>query len=163
MPEKTDNPNRSERDAFEREVGTDLDEKTPDKPKGLALHTKILIGLALGVIAGISVNKFLGGDHPTVVWIVDNITQPVGQLFLRLLLMIVVPLVFSSLVVGIAGIGDIRKLGRVGLKSFAYCLVISANSGAIDSTLANTSMPGKRIDPNTSAALQQRFGGDATA
>src|ERR1043165_1695994 len=115
MPEKRDNPNLIDRDAFEREVGTDLDEKTSDKPKGIPLHTKILIGLALGVIAGISVNKILGGDHPTVVWIVDNITQPVGQLFLRLLLMIVVPLVFASLVVGVAGIGDIRKLGRVGL------------------------------------------------
>ena len=72
-----------------------------------------------------------GGDHPRVVWVVDNITQPIGQLFLRLLLMIVVPLVFSSLVVGVAGIGDIRKLGRVGLKSFAYCLVISAISVVI--------------------------------
>ena len=162
MPEKTDNPNRSERDAFEREVGTDLDEKTPDKPKGLALHTKILIGLALGVIAGISVNKFLGGDHPTVVWIVDNITQPVGQLFLRLLLMIVVPLVFSSLVVGVAGIGDVRKLGRVGLKSFAYCLVISAISAVIGIGLANTLRPGKHIDQATAIALQQRYANDAT-
>src|SRR5829696_7742208 len=162
MPEKRDNPNRSERDAFEREVGTDLDEETPDKPKGLALHNKILLGLALGVIAGISVNKLLGGDHPTVVWIVDNITQPVGQLFLRLLLMIVVPLVFASLVVGVAGIGDVRKLGRVGLKSFGYCLVISAISVAIGITLANTIKPGTRIDPSTSAALQQRYATDAT-
>jgi DAACS family dicarboxylate/amino acid:cation (Na+ or H+) symporter len=162
MPEKRDNPNRLERDAFEREVGTDLDEETPDKPKGIPLHTKILIGLALGVIAGISVNKILGGDHPTVVWIVDNITQPVGQLFLRLLLMIVVPLVFSSLVVGVAGIGDVRKLGRVGLKSFGYCLVISAISAVIGITLANTIKPGKRIDPNTAVALQQRYANDAT-
>ena len=84
-------------------------------------------------------------------WVVDNITQPVGQLFLRLLLMIVVPLVFSSLVVGVAGIGDIRKLGRVGLKSFAYTLVISAISVVIGLTLANTIRPGKRIDPATSA------------
>lgn len=162
MPEKRDNPNLIERDAFEREVGTDLDEETPDKPKGIPLHTKILIGLAVGVIAGISVNKLLGGDHPTVVGIVDNVTQPVGQLFLRLLLMIVVPLVFSSLVVGVAGIGDVRKLGRVGLKSFGYCLVISAISAVIGITLANTIKPGKRIDPNTAAALQQRYANDAT-
>jgi dicarboxylate/amino acid:cation (Na+ or H+) symporter, DAACS family len=162
MPEKRDNPNLIERDAFEREVGTDLDEETPDKPKGIPLHTKILIGLAVGVIAGISVNKLLGGDHPTVVAIVDNFTQPVGQLFLRLLLMIVVPLVFSSLVVGVAGIGDIRKLGRVGIKSFGYCLVISAISAVIGITLANTIKPGKRIDPNTAAALQQRYANDAT-
>ena len=97
-----------------------------------------------------------------MVWVVDNITQPVGQLFLRLLLMIVVLLVFSSLVVGVAGIGDIRKLGRVGLKSFAYCLVISAISVLIGLTLANTIQPGRRIDPATSAALQQRYAADAT-
>ena len=92
MPENNDKqrrkPERLERDAFEREIGTDLDEETPDKPKGLPLHTKILIGLALGVIAGIVTNKVFGGDHPRVVWVVDNLTQPVGQLFLRLLLMI---------------------------------------------------------------------------
>ena len=162
MPEQKDNQNRVGRDAFEREIATDLDEETPDKPKGIPLHTKILIGLAVGVIAGISVNRLLGGDHPRVVWIVDNITQPVGQLFLRLLLMIVVVLVFSSLVVGVAGIGDIRKLGRVGLKSFGYCLIISAISVAIGITLANTIQPGRRIDPNTSAALQQRYATDAT-
>ena len=164
MPEEKDKrqaPAEIDADAFEREVTTDLDEETPDKPKGLALHTRILIGLAVGVIAGVSVNFALGGDHPRVAWVIDNITQPIGQLFLRLLLMIVVPLVFSSLVVGVAGIGDIRKLGRVGLKSFAYCLVISAISVVIGLTLANTIKPGKRIDPTTSAALQQRYATDA--
>lgn len=165
MPEEKDKKPASamiEADAFEREVTTDLDEETPDKPKGLALHTRILIGLAVGVIAGVSVNFAFGGDHPRVAWVIDNITQPIGQLFLRLLLMIVVPLVFSSLVVGVAGIGDIRKLGRVGLKSFGYCLVISAISVVIGLTLANTIKPGQRIDPATSAALQQRYATDAT-
>ncbi len=164
MPEETEKhgAERLERDAFEREVETDLDEKTPDKPKGLALHTKILIGLIVGVVAGVTVNRMFGGDHPGVAWTIDNITHPIGQLFLRLLLMIVVPLVFSSLVVGIAGIGDIRKLGRVGLKSFGYCLVISAISVAIGLTLANTIRPGDRIDPATATALEQRFASDAT-
>src|ERR1043165_7746386 len=164
MPDNNDNhkPAQLERDAFEREINTDLDEETPDKPKGLALHTRILIGLAVGVIAGVVTNRVFGGDHPRVVWVVDNLTQPVGQLFLRLLLMIVVPLVFSSLVVGVAGIGDIRKLGRVGLKSFGYCLVISSISVVIGLTLANTIRPGKKIDENTKLALQQRYATDAT-
>ena len=162
MSDKEDNLNRVGRDAFEREIATDLDEETPDKPKGIPLHTKILIGLIVGVAAGVTVNRIFGGDNERVVWIVDNITQPVGQLFLRLLLMIVVVLVFSSLVVGVAGIGDIRKLGRVGLKSFGYCLVISAISAVIGITLANTIQPGRRIDPATSAALQQRYATDAT-
>ena len=166
MPDNNDNQPRQsdklERDAFEREIATDLDEETPDKPKGIPLHTKILIGLALGVVAGLVVNETFGGDHPRVVWVVDNVTQPVGQLFLRLLLMIVVPLVFASLVVGVAGIGDIRKLGRVGLKSFGYCLVISGISVVIGLTLANTIRPGQRIDPATSAAVQQRYASDAS-
>src|SRR4030095_4529373 len=149
-------------DEFEREVTTDLDEETPDKPKGMPLHSRILIGLAVGVIAGITVNTVFGGENPRVVWVIDNITQPIGELFLRLLLLIVVPLVFSSLVVGIAGIGDIRKLGRVGLKSFAYCFVLSAISVVIGLTLANTIKPGKRIDPSVAEALEQRYATDAT-
>jgi DAACS family dicarboxylate/amino acid:cation (Na+ or H+) symporter len=163
MPKNNDNSKpQIDADAFEREVTTDLDDETPDKPKGWPLHTRILIGLAVGVVAGVAVNYKFGGDHPRVVWVIDNITQPIGQLFLRLLLMIVVPLVFSSLVVGVAGIGDIRKLGRVGLKSFAYCLVISAISVLIGLTLANTIKPGTRIDATTKAALEQRYGTDAS-
>lgn len=165
MADEKDKKRRTETkvaaDAFEREIATDLDEETPDEPKGLALHTRILIGLALGIIAGITVNAVWGGDHPRVTWVVTHITDPIGQLFLRLLLMIVVPLVFSSLVVGVAGIGDIRKLGRVGLKSFAYCLVISAISVVIGLTLANTIRPGDRVDADTRARLEQRYGEDA--
>jgi DAACS family dicarboxylate/amino acid:cation (Na+ or H+) symporter len=162
MPEEDKYNEPVERDAFERRIATDLDEDTPDKPKGMALHTKILIGLVVGVIAGVTTNQVFGGSHPRVIWVVDNFTNPIGQLFLRLLLMIVVPLVFASLVVGVAGIGDIRKLGRVGLKSFAYCLVISAISVAIGITLANTIQPGRRIDPATSTALQERYASDAS-
>jgi len=160
--EKLSTGSSVDRDAFERELTTDLDDRTPDKPKGVPLHTRILLGLVVGVVAGIAVNLLVGGDNPRVVWIVRHITEPVGQLFLRLLLMIVIPLVFSSLVIGVAGIGDIRKLGRVGLKSFGYVLVISAISVIIGLTLANTIRPGERIDPATAEALKERYGTDAT-
>jgi dicarboxylate/amino acid:cation (Na+ or H+) symporter, DAACS family len=165
MADKRDRKGKREglsADAFEREVTTDLDDETPDRPKGMALHTRILIGLAVGVLAGVTVNAMLGGDDVRIVWTVRNITEPAGQLFLRLLLMIVVPLVFSSLVVGVAGIGDVRKIGRVGVKAFAYTLVISAISVVIGLTLANTIRPGTRIDEATKAQLQQRYGTDAS-
>ena len=148
-------------DDYERELATDLDDDTADKPSGMALHTKILIGLAIGVIGGLIVNTTLGGSSPNVIWFVENFTRPVGQLFLNLLLMIVVPLVFASLVVGVAGIGDIRKLGRIGLKSFAYCLVISAISVIIGLGLANTIRPGERIAPDIAAQLKEKFSGGA--
>jgi DAACS family dicarboxylate/amino acid:cation (Na+ or H+) symporter len=148
---------------YELELTTDLDDETPDKPKGMPLHTKILLGLLVGVVAGLLVNWTLGGSDPRVTWLVSNITQPVGTLFLSLLLMIVVPLVFSSLVVGVAGIGDIRKLGRIGLKSFAYCLIISAISVVIGLGLANTIRPGERISPEIAVQLKEKFSGGATS
>ncbi len=150
-------------DEYERELMTDLDDDTPDKPKGMPLHTKIFIGLAVGVFGGLAVNWTLGGDNEWVVWTVENFTRPIGQLFLNLLLMIVVPLVFSSLVVGVAGIGDIRKLGRIGAKAFGYTLVISAISVVIGLTLANTIRPGERISPEIAAELKAEFSSGASA
>ncbi|MEZ5346626.1 MAG: dicarboxylate/amino acid:cation symporter [Pyrinomonadaceae bacterium] len=150
-------------DAYSQELGTDLDDDTPDKPKGIALHTKILAGLVIGVVAGLVVNWTMGGEDPRVTMIVENFTRPIGQLFLNLLLMIVVPLVFASLVVGVAGIGDIRKLGRIGAKSFGYTLVISAISVVIGLGLANFISPGTRIDPAVQSQLEEKYGGDAAS
>ncbi|HEX8734422.1 MAG TPA: dicarboxylate/amino acid:cation symporter [Pyrinomonadaceae bacterium] len=151
----------SEENRYEQELRTDLDDKTGDKPKGMALHTKILIGLLVGVVGGIIANqlgKVYGKDFTDWVdWTISNFTLPIGTLFLSLLLLIVVPLVFASLVVGVAGIGDIRKLGRVGLKSFGYCLVLSAISVVIGLTLANTIRPGNRIDPAVALKLQEDY------
>ena len=171
MSDERERDARAGRDDYERELTTDLKDQTPDKPKGMALHTRILIGLLVGVVAGVaSYALFAVADpknpankvpHPNVAWAIDNITDPIGQLFLRLLLMTVIPLVFSSLVVGVAGIGDVRKLGRVGLKSFAYTFIISAISGVIGLTLANTLRPGERLNADTRAQLEQRYGGEA--
>jgi DAACS family dicarboxylate/amino acid:cation (Na+ or H+) symporter len=148
-------------DAFERELTTDLKDTTPDPPKGWPLHTRILLGLAVGVLGGLAANTIWGGDHPGVVWAVYHVTEPIGTLFLRALLMIVVPLIASSLIVGVAGIGDVRKLGRVGVRSFVYCFVISAISVLIGLTLANTIRPGERIKPETAEMLKARYGADA--
>ena len=154
--------NRSEPNVYEREITTDLKDTTPDRPKGMALHNRILIGLIVGVVAGVSLNALLGGSDPRLAWVIANITEPIGTFFLRLLLMIVIPLVFSSLVVGVAGIGDVRRLGRVGLKAFAYTLIISAISVVIGLTLANTIRPGERVDAETRAGLEERYGADAS-
>ena len=118
----------------------------------------------IGNVFASVLNSIFGYEYTPLQWLTSftsNITQPVGTVFLNLLLMIVVPLVFASLVVGVAGIGDIRKLGRIGLKSFAYCLVISAISVAIGLGLANTIQPGKRISPEVAEQLQQKFGSNA--
>jgi DAACS family dicarboxylate/amino acid:cation (Na+ or H+) symporter len=125
------------------------------------LHTRILIGLALGAGAGGLLNAILGEGSPHLAWAATNITEPIGQLFLRLLLLLVVPLVFSSLVAGVAGMGDVRRLGRVGAKSLGYTLVMSTISVLIGLTLANTIRPGERIRPEISQQLQERYRSDA--
>ncbi|MBM3836291.1 MAG: dicarboxylate/amino acid:cation symporter [Verrucomicrobia bacterium] len=126
------------------------------------LHSRIFIGLLIGLASGLAVNALLGGQHRAVEWLTRHLTDPIGQIFLRLLLMVVVPLVVSSLIVGVAGIGDVRKLGRIGLKAFAYCLVISGISVLIGLILANVIQPGKRMDPAIAQQMQQRYGTDAS-
>jgi len=124
-------------------------------------HSRILWGLGIGVAAGVAANLAFGTAHAGLNWFVANVTDPIGQLFLRLLLLTVIPLVFSSLIIGLAGLGNIRSLGRIGLRSLLYCLVISAISVAIGLFLANTIRPGKRIKPETAAALQKQYGAEA--
>src|SRR5207253_9956313 len=82
------------------------------------LHTKIVLGLVLGAVCGVTANA-LASDAAWVRWIGDNVAGPVGQVFLRLLLMTVIPLVFTSITLGVAGLGDIRKVGRVGVPTLA--------------------------------------------
>jgi DAACS family dicarboxylate/amino acid:cation (Na+ or H+) symporter len=127
----------------------------------MPLHARILLGLMIGAFVGIAANAALGGDDPRIQWAISHITEPAGELFLRLLLMTVVPLVFSSLVIGIAGIGDIRRLGRIGVKCFAYTILISTISVAIGLGLTNLIQPGKRINPATADALMARYGSEA--
>ena len=114
--------------------------------RSLPLHTRILIGGIAGIVAGVAVH-FLAPDAAPVAWILKYITLPVGQIFLRLLFMLVVPLIFSALVVGVAGMGDPRSLGRIGLKALAYTVVVSGIAVFIGVTLVNLIKPGAGIDP----------------
>lgn len=83
-----------------------------------ALHTQILVGLVAGAAAGVLANA-LWRDAPVLLWAVDNVAQPIGQVFLRMLFMVVVPLVFTSLALGVANIGDLGRLGGSARKHWA--------------------------------------------
>ena len=122
----------------------------------VTLQRRIFIGLAVGAGAGLLVN-LMAPNAPWVSTLINHVTQPVGQLFLNLLLMVVVPLVFSSLVLGVAGLGDIRRLGRVGVRSFVYCLVISAISVLLGLGLSNLIKPGERLSPDIAEALKTHY------
>lgn len=130
--------------------------------KGLPRHTKILFGLVFGLVTGLLVYE-TSGEAPWVEWAVRNVAYPIGQIFLRLIFMIVVPLVFSSLVLGVLELGDVRKLGRVGLKTLAYTLLASGISVLIGITLVNFFKPGAGVDPSVRAELSSTFASGSKA
>ena len=150
---------------FEEEVVSDLDEKTDDRQparRRMPLHVRVLLGLVVGATLGGGARALLGSNAPQLDWMVRHVAEPLGQLFLRALLMTVVPLVVSSLIVGVAGIGDVRRLGRLGARTLGYCLVISLISVALGLVLANTVRPGTRLDPATRDLLLTEYGADAS-
>jgi len=119
----------------------------------LPLHTRMLIGFVIGLVAGLAVHFGAGGDAQWLQWLTRYVTQPIGQLFLRLLFMLVLPLLFSALVVGVAEMGDLRSLGRVGWKTLAYTVVVSSIAVVIGILLVNLFRPGAGIDPDIAARL----------
>ena len=131
--------------------------------KGIPLHTKILIGLALGAILGVVANLTLGGTHETVVWVNKYLAGPIGQIFLRLLFMIVMPLVLASIALGVAGLGDLRKVGRVGGKAIAYFLISTALAATLGILLVLAVRPGSRIPDDVRASLLTTYASDASA
>ena len=120
--------------------------------KRLPLHTRILIGGLLGVAAGVLAH-FTLGDDPRLASFIQYLTLPIGQIFLRLLFMLVIPLIFSALVLGVAGMGDPRHLGRVGFKALAYTVVVSAIAVLLGVTLVNVFRPGEGLSPELKARL----------
>lgn len=124
------------------------------KKKSFPLHTKILIGLFVGVFFGLLANIFLNGNKD-IQWLVSNIAYPVGQLFLRLIFMIIIPLIFSAIVLGVADFRDLNKIGRVGGKVLLFTVVITAISVMIGMTVVNIVQPGSGITEDKRAALTQ--------
>ncbi|MFF7707191.1 glutamate/aspartate:proton symporter GltP [Pseudomonas sp. NPDC007930] len=115
------------------------------KKAKLSLAWQILIGLVLGVALGALLNHFSAEKA----WWITNVLQPAGDIFIRLIKMIVVPIVVSSLIVGIAGVGDAKKLGRIGVKTILYFEVVTTIAIVVGLALANFFQPGAGIDMST--------------
>ena len=116
------------------------------------LQWQIFAGFLLGLIGGLTVYA----TAPDGAWldvVVTYVTGPIGQIFLRLLFMLVLPLLFSALVVGIAEMGEVRLLKTVGLKTLAYTVVVSGIGVAISLILVNLLQPGAGVDPAAAQAM----------
>jgi Na+/H+-dicarboxylate symporter len=124
------------------------------------LQWRMLIGFAAGLVAGLVAYTF-ARDATWVANVVAYITGPLGQLFLRLLFMLVIPLLFSALVVGIAEMGEIRALKRVGLWTLGYTVVVSGIAVAISLAVVNLVKPGAGVDPVAARELLAQGGAGA--
>lgn len=120
--------------------------------KKLPLHTKIILGLVLGLVYGlVSIEMGWSADF-TVNWI-----KPIGTIFVKSLKMIAVPLILASLIIGVANIGDISKLSRMGGKTLGIFLITTIISVTVGLILVNTIKPGKKLPIETRENLMALY------
>lgn len=121
--------------------------------KKIGLTSKILIALLLGIIAGIIVYSLPGGTFKDDI-LINGVFQLTGQIFLRSIMMVVVPLVFISLVSGAASMGDIKKLGRVGGKTVGFYLATTAIAIIISLVIGFLIKPGIGLNMGAIEAIE---------
>jgi dicarboxylate/amino acid:cation (Na+ or H+) symporter, DAACS family len=125
-------------------------------------QTRVLIGLVTGAIVGSLVNFAVtdGGFQaykPAVEWVIRNLAKPVGDIFLNLLFLAIIPLVFSSLVVGVTRLGGTSNVGRIGLKTLAYFIITTACAAVIGLTMVNAIRPGERLPEEKRLELKDKY------
>jgi dicarboxylate/amino acid:cation (Na+ or H+) symporter, DAACS family len=120
-----------------------------------ALHTKVAIGLVAGALLGGLAQALLpdGAKNATLKAVNDGLMQPVGQIFLTMIFMVVVPLLFSALVLGVAEIGSAARVGRIGLRALALTVLFSSIAVGIGLGAVNLVKPGTGIDAEKRAQL----------
>ncbi len=133
-----------------------------DTPARLA--NRILIGLGVGLGAGLltlAVGHFQPGVLATAQRVSTAVLDPLGQVFLRLLFFVVIPLVFASLAGGVVQLGDLRKLGPMAGRTFGLFALNMAIGVALGLVMMNLLAPGAAIDPATREELRAAYAGDA--
>ncbi len=105
----------------------------------LKLHWQILIAMVLGAASGAVFQTVYGGEPTGTLF---TIISSLGTIFIRLLRMIIVPLIFTSIVSGVSNIGEGSRLGRIGLKTMTYYIVTSMLAILVGLTLSNLFTPG---------------------
>jgi DAACS family dicarboxylate/amino acid:cation (Na+ or H+) symporter len=123
-------------------------------------HTRILLGLLAGAVAGVIVNLTAGG-HPLTARVVGWVTEPLGRMWLAALIMVVIPLILSTLSTGVAGLGSFRRLGRIGLITLACFLGLTILSSALGLGMMNLIRPGDSLDPGIKQQLLATYRGAA--
>ncbi len=116
----------------------------------------ILIGFALGAVSGVAA-KLLWGGTEGLENFVGYVTGPAGEIWLRSLIMIVIPLVFAVLSLGVADLGNLRKLGRIGVKTLLFFILNAALAGALGLLLVDVFHPRAGLAPETRQRLLETY------
>jgi DAACS family dicarboxylate/amino acid:cation (Na+ or H+) symporter len=127
----------------------------------MSLHARILTGLALGAVTGVVANLALGGD-PRLAWTVATIIEPLGRVWLNALIMVVIPLIVSTLAVGVCGLGSLRRVGRIGVITLATFLLLTAAATVLGLLAVNAVRPGAGLDPQVRTRLVDAYRGQAS-
>ncbi len=120
---------------------------------------RILLGLVLGVALGL-LARVLTGGHPYLEAAIRYAVEPLGRMWLSALIMVVIPLILSTLALGVAGLGDLKKLGRIGLVTLGCFLGLTALSTTLGLGAMNLLEPGKTLDPAVKTQLMQAYAAD---
>jgi len=128
---------------------------TVQQPRRMPLHSRILIALVLGGLLGLILQATLpgGAKNEQLKWVVDTIATPVGNIFLTMIFMIVVPLLFSALCLGIAEIGDVAKVGRIGIRALLMTILLSGIAVILGLIAVNLVKPGVGIPEEKRSAM----------
>ena len=128
--------------------------KSESQRRSLSLQWQMLLGFVIGLVLGL-IAYSTQRDAAWVDALTTYVTVPIGQIFLRLLFMLVIPLLFSALVVGISEMGEIRSLKRVGLRTLVYTVIVSAIAVAVSLVTVNVFKPGAGVDRAAADQLLQ--------
>ncbi|MDH7453221.1 dicarboxylate/amino acid:cation symporter [Luteimonas composti] len=124
-----------------------MTEPTRGTRAAMPLHWKIAIGFVVGLGLGLFVHYGIGADAEWVQALTRYATTPFSQLFLSLIFMLIVPLLFSALVVGVSEMGDIGALGRIGWRTLAWTILLSGLAVLLGLVMVNLFKPGAGVDP----------------
>src|SRR5687768_16462111 len=125
---------------------------TKAQKRSIDLQWQMLIGFLVGLVAGLIVYT-TQPDAPWVEAVATYVTQPIGQILVRLLFMLVIPLLFSALIVGISEMGEVRALKRVGLRTLAYTVIVSSVAVLVSLAAVNLLKPGAGVDRDVAASM----------
>lgn len=122
----------------------------------MPLHTRILLGLVAGAAAGVSANLTIGAS-PALGSVLRYATEPIGNLWLNALIMVVIPLVVSTLALGVAGLGSLSRVGRIGGLTLITFLALTAMAATLGLLMVNWVQPGGGLDPAIQRELMEAY------